>query len=128
MSPVQMRLREVGVTLMNNLWDRLKAELLGLLRQSRVQKWLISALAVLLILQLYFVREMLAAEVLFGIGFAMLLVICGVFYLVGAIGEWVLDLAEAGIRVAVRSTRWSVATVEEISKKQFRRPHSESAP
>lgn len=113
---------------MNSLWDRLKAESLALLRQGRVRKWVVSTMAVLLILQLYFVREMLAAEVLFGIGFAVLLVACGVFYLVGTIGEWALELAEAGIRVAARSTRWSIATVEEISRKQFHRPHSESAP
>lgn len=113
---------------MNRLWDQFGAVSARVFEKSQFRKWVIALLAVLFVLQLYFVREMLAAEVLFGMGFTVLLVLCGIFYVVGAVGERGLDLAEGGIRVAVRSARWSFNTLEEISKKQFRHRHSESAP
>jgi hypothetical protein len=113
---------------MNSLGDRVGATSTRFWQNKQFRKWLISLLAVLFVLQLYFVREMLAAEVLFGIGFAVLLVLCGIFYVVGAVGERGLDLAEAGIRVAARSARWGFSTIEDFSKKQFRHRHSESAP
>lgn len=113
---------------MNRPWDQFGAVSVRVFQKKQVRKWLISLLAVLFVLQLYFVREMLAAEVLFGMVFAVLLVLCGIFYVVGAAGERSLDLAEAGIRVAARSARWSFSTIEGISKKQFRHRHSESAP
>ncbi len=113
---------------MNRLWDQIGAISSRLFQNKRFRKCFFSALAVLFILQLYFVREMLAAEVLFGIVFAIVLLLCGMFYLVGAVGERGLDLAEAGIRVAARSARWSFSAVEDFSRKQFRHRHSQSAP
>jgi len=113
---------------MNTLWGRVGAISTKLFQKKQFRKWLISFLVVLFVLQLYFVREMLAAEVLFGMGFAVVLALCGIFYVVGAVGERGLDLAEAGIRVAGRSARWSFGIIEDFSKKQFRHRHSESAP
>lgn len=113
---------------MKRLWDQIGAGSAGLFRKKALRKWLILSLAVLFILQLYFVREMLAAEVLFGMFFAVVLLLCGVFYAVGALGERGLDLAEAGIRVAARSARWSYSALEDLSKRQFRHRHSQSAP
>jgi hypothetical protein len=84
-------------------------------------------LAVVFTLQMYFVRELLAAELLFGLGFAVLLSLGGIFYLVGAIGERGLDLTEAGVRVIADSARRGYASLEEISRKSFRHPRSESA-
>lgn len=113
---------------MNNLGDQIGAVSGRLFQNKQFRKWFFSALAVLFVLQVYFVREMLAAEVLFGVVFAVVLLLCGVFYLVGALGERGLDLAESGIRVAARSARWSFAAVEDLSKRQFRHRHSQSAP
>jgi len=113
---------------MKKLWGQFGAASSRLFHQKRFRKWVITLLAVFFVLQLYFVREMLAAEVLFAMGFAVLLVLCGIFYVVGAVGERGLDLAEAGIRVAARWARWSINTIEGFSKKQFRHRHSESAP
>lgn len=113
---------------MKRLWDQIGAVSAGLFRQKAVRKWLFSSLAVLFILQLYFVREMLAAEVLFGMLFVVVLLLVGIFYAVGALGERGLDLAEAGIRVAARSARWSYSALEDLSKRQFRHRHSQSAP
>lgn len=113
---------------MNRLWDQVGAVSVKLVQKRQFRKWIFSSLAILFILQLYFVREMLAAEVLFGIFFAIVLVLCGIFYVVGAVGERGLDLAEIGIRAAARSARWSFSAIEELSKRQFRHRHSQSAP
>ena len=88
---------------------------------------MLSVLAILFILQLYFVRELLAAELLFGLGFGVLLALGAIFYVVGAIGERGLDWAEAGVRVIGNTARRSYSSLEEISRKPFRHPRSESA-
>ena len=95
--------------------------------KAKVRKGMISILAVFFILQIYFVRELLAAELLFGMGFAVLFVLGLVIYAVGAIGERGLDVAEVGIRVISNSARRGYAGLEEISRKPFRHPRSESA-
>ncbi|MDE3109899.1 MAG: hypothetical protein KGL02_08155 [Acidobacteriota bacterium] len=113
---------------MKTLWDRMGNISAQLLRNKLFRKWFISSLVVLFVLQLYFVREMLAAEVLFGMLFLVVMLLFGIFYAVGAVGERGLDLAEAGIRVAARSARWSYGALEDLSKRQFRHRHSQSAP
>jgi hypothetical protein len=99
----------------------------ALAEKAKLRKGMLSALMILFILQLYFVRELLAAEVLFGLGFAVLLALGAVFYLVGAMGERGLDLAEAGVRVIGDTARRGYSSLEEISRKPFRHPRSESA-
>jgi hypothetical protein len=84
-------------------------------------------LAIFLVLQLYFVRELIAAELLFGVLFAFLLALAGLFYVVGTIGVNGLNWAEMGVRVVASSARRGYSALEEISKKPFRHPHSESA-
>lgn len=113
---------------MNKLWGQFGAATSRLLHQKHFRTWAITLLAIFLVLQLYFVQEMLAAELLFAAGFAVLLVLCGIFYAVGVVGGRGLDLAEAGIRVAARCGRRSLHAIEGVSKKQFRHRHSESAP
>jgi hypothetical protein len=82
---------------------------------------------IFLVLQLYFVRELIAAELLFGMLFAFLMALAGLFYVVGTIGVNGREWAETGIRVAATSARRGYSALEEISKKPFRHPHSESA-
>jgi hypothetical protein len=84
-------------------------------------------LAIFVVLQVYFVRELLAAELLFGLMFAFMLSLAVLFYAVGTIGVNSLDWAEAGVRVVASSARRTYSAFEEISKKPFRHPHSESA-
>ena len=73
------------------------------------------------VLQAYYVREMLAALVIFTFLFVIGAVIAGVVYLLGRAGETTVTLAEP-------VARRGVAYAEEISKKAFRRPHSAPAP
>lgn len=96
-------------------------------RKARLQKGALYILGSFFILQLYFVRELLAAELLFVLGFAALLLLGAFVYFVGAIGVRGLDLAESGVRVIAGSARRGYDTLEEVSRKPFRHPHSESA-
>jgi len=57
------------------------------------------ALAVFLVLKVYCVRELLAAELFFGLGFAVLLVLGGLAYLVGFVGQRAFEFAEVGLRM-----------------------------
>lgn len=107
--------------------EHAKAFVLGIGQKAKVRKGMLSVIAVFFILQMYFVRELLAAELLFGLGFAVLLMLGLLFYLVGSIGEKGLDWAEAGVRVISSSARRGYASLDEISRKPFRHPRSESA-
>jgi hypothetical protein len=91
---------------------------------AKLRKGMLSFLAIFFILQVYFVRELLAAELLFVFFFAVLLALGGIFYLVGAIGERGLDFVEPGVRVIADSARRGYNAVEEISKKPFHQPES----
>jgi len=107
--------------------NKLQTMLLGIIEKAKVRKGLLSMLAVFLVLQVYFVRELIAAELLFALGFAVLMVLGGIVYLIGAIGERGLDWTEAGIRVTADFARRGYAGLEELSRKPFRHPRSESA-
>jgi hypothetical protein len=93
----------------------------------RVRSTMFWVLGLLFVLQLYFVRELLAAELLFGMAFAALLALGGLFYVLGALGERGFGWTEAGVRVLAASTRRGFSSLEEISRKAMRAPRSESA-
>jgi hypothetical protein len=112
---------------MKTYLNRPKAALLGIVEKTKVRKSMLSFIAVFFVLQVYFVRELLAAELLFGLGFAVLAILAAICYLVGAAGERGLDLAEAGIRVLSSSARRGYASLEYLSRRPFRHPRSESA-
>lgn len=93
----------------------------------KLRKGVVAVVAVVFVAQMYFVRELLAAELLFGLGFAVLLAFAGLFYVIGAISERGLDWTEAGVKVIADSARRGYASLEEISRKPLRHPRSESA-
>jgi hypothetical protein len=98
-----------------------------LLEKAKVRKGMISIFAVFFVLQIYFVRELLAAELLFGMGFAVLFCLGLMIYAVGVLGERGLDVAELGVRIISNSARRGYASLEEVTRKPFRDPRSESA-
>ena len=106
---------------------KLQTMLMGLIEKAKVRKGLLSILGIFFVLQVYFVRELIAAELLFGLGFAVLMVLGGIVYLVGAIGERGLDWAATGVQVTATAARRGYAGLEELSRKPFRHPRSESA-
>jgi len=95
--------------------------------KEKLRNSAVVVVAIVLVAQMYFVRELLAAELLFGLGFAILLALGGLLYAIGAISERGLDWAEAGVRVVVDSARRGYASLEDITRKPFRHPRSESA-
>jgi hypothetical protein len=106
---------------------KLHTVLAGLIEKAKVRKGLLSILGIFFVLQVYFVRELIAAELLFGLGFAVLMLLGGIVYLVGAIGERGLDWAATGVQVTATAARRGYAGLEELSRKPFRHPRSESA-
>ena len=93
------------VKCMNRVLGQLKVLGEAAAKQAKVRKGLVAILAVFFVLQIYFVRELLAAELLFGLLFALVLVMAGIFYVLGTLGERALDVGEAGARVIAHSTR-----------------------
>lgn len=112
---------------MKRIWVQLREFAAAVSQNRKVRDRVLSALVILVVLQIYFVRELLAAELLFGLLFAVLLAVGGICYLVGVIGERGLDWAEAGVRVLARSARRGYNGLEDLSRKAIRHPRSESA-
>ncbi|HXX43576.1 MAG TPA: hypothetical protein VEJ38_02525 [Candidatus Acidoferrales bacterium] len=110
---------------MGAFWEKLKGFVASL--EPRTRKRFIWTVSILFILQLYFVRELIAAELLFGALFAALFVFVGLCYFVGTVGIHGLDWAEAGARVVATTARRGYGAIEELSKKPFRHLRSESA-
>ena len=113
---------------MKRVWNQWKEWAAAVWQNARFRKRLVAAVAVFVVLQVYFVRELIAAELLFGMIFAILFVLGVLFYIVGAIGERGLGWAEVGFRFFADAARRGYALVEDLSKKPIRHPHSESAP
>lgn len=105
----------------------LQTMLAGVIEKAKVRKGLLFILGIFFVLQVYFVRELVAAELLFVLGFAVLMVLGGVIYLAGAIGEQGLDWMAAGVTFSAAMARRGYAGLEEISRKSLRHPRSESA-
>jgi hypothetical protein len=112
---------------MKTLLEQSKQLVVSIAEKAKVRKGLLLGIAVFFVFQLYFVRELFAAEVLFGLGFAVLLAVSALAYLLGSLGERGLDFAEVGVRVIGDSARRGFSALEEITRKQFRHPRSESA-
>lgn len=93
-------------------------------KQRKINRAIRWGIGILFVLQLYFVRELLAAELLFGGLFAVLFAIGFVVYMIGRAGErgfrWMAS--HAG-----NATRRGFSVMQEISRRPFRHPRSESA-
>jgi len=116
---------------MNTFWgpieERVKEVVRPFAQNKKLQKRAAWTLGIFFVLQVYFVRELIAAELLFGLAFAFMFALVAIFYIVGTIGERGFDWAEIGVRAVAVSSRRAYSAIEEISKKSVRHPHSESA-
>jgi hypothetical protein len=112
---------------MKNPMGDLKTAVVAMVEKAKVRKGMISVLAILFVLQLYFVRELVAAELLFGLAFGALLALGAIIYLAGALGERGLAFAEVGIRVISETARRGYNGLEYFSRKSLRQARSESA-
>jgi hypothetical protein len=95
--------------------------------RERVKKWLWISFWAAIAFQIYFVRELFAAELLFGLLFVVLLLIGSVLYLIGQAGEVSLNWAKPFARLLAQTARRGLVQVEEFSRKSYRHLRSESA-
>jgi hypothetical protein len=89
-------------------------------RDPKARKWSYFGVGAFIALQMYFVRELLAALVLFTGVFMVCALVALVLYLIDQASQWGLGIAE-------HQAKRALAAAEEISKKQLRRPRSEPA-
>ncbi len=96
-----------------------------------MSKWLKKCIwagtALIIALNIYSVRELFAAELLFGLLLGTVLLIGFVFYLVQQAGELSLTWARPVVRALAQTAGRGWSQLEEISRKPFRHAHSESA-
>ena len=87
---------------------------------QKARKWMWIAIGAFVALQIYFVRELLAALMLFTGLFILCALAALVLYLVDRVSQW-------GLGLAGQQAKRALVAAEEISKKQLRRPRSEPA-
>jgi hypothetical protein len=109
---------------MKKRWAQIQTLANSVVEKANMRKSMMTvAVAVLtafFVLQFYFVRELVAAELLFGVAFAILLALGGLAYLVGSVGQRGLEFAEAGVRMIGDSARRGFSNLEGISRKPSR--------
>ena len=95
--------------------------------KDNLRKWIWWFLGGIAALQLYFVRELLAAFALFALAFIAIGSCLGAFYLVQKSWEAGVSWLAASQNAWILATRRGVATVEEWGRRPIRRPDSEPA-
>ena len=101
-------------------------------RTKKARKWLWISLAALAAAQIYFVRELLAAMIIFSAVFVLGAVAALVIYLVDRASQKTVQWAEPqtarAAQAAAHAARNAMSQAEEFSKRQLRRQRSETAP
>jgi hypothetical protein len=89
---------------------------------DKSRKWLWWFLAVGVALQLYFVRELLAAFALFAAGFAVIALLIAALYMIQK--GWEVGVARFTVSQspAASMARRAVSAMEELGRRPFRRP------
>jgi hypothetical protein len=98
-----------------------------LMTKDNSRKWMWMFLAAVVLLQMYFVWELLAVFALFAVGFAAIASVIGSLYMLQR--GWALAverIADSRHPIMV-ATRQGVYTIEEAVRRPFRRPGSAPA-
>lgn len=95
--------------------------------KDRNRKWMWWFLGVLVALQLYFVRELLAAFALFALGFAGIALVVMGLYMAQKVWEVGVQRVADSRHPAVEVARRGVNTVEDLARRSLRRPGSAAA-
>jgi hypothetical protein len=77
----------------------------------------LTAITCLLLLQLYALRELLAAEVLFALAFLFLSLLAAVFYFIGSIAERGADAVETGLHLGSQQAQRGYHDLEDLARK-----------
>ncbi len=97
------------------------------MKQDHARKWMWYFLGALVAVQLYFVRELVAAFFLFALVFAVLASVALIVFLLDCASQLSASWAAPHARTAMGMARRAFSAVEELSKRPFRRPRSETA-
>jgi uncharacterized membrane protein len=111
---------------MNKLWEKSKCLVLKAAKEPKIRKPVLKGLAILLILQIYFVRELIVAEAMFAVGFVVAMTIVGICYALGTVGLKGIDLTETGLRFAAQGARRSYDLLEVFARESVRHLPSET--
>jgi predicted membrane protein len=91
------------------------------------RKWMWWFLGVVLALQLYFVRELLAAFTLFALGFAVIAFVVVSLYMLQKVWETGVQRVADSQHPVVDIARRGVNAVEDLARRSLRRPGSAAA-
>ena len=91
------------------------------------RKWMWWFLGVVLALQLYFVRELLAAFALFALGFAAIAFVVMSLYMLQKVWEAGVQRVADSQNPVVDMARRGVNAVEDLARRPLRRPGSAAA-
>jgi hypothetical protein len=91
------------------------------------RKWMWWFLGVVLALQLYFVRELLAAFAIFAIGFAAIAFVVMSLYMLQKVWETGVQRVADSHNPVVDMARRGVNAVEDLARRPLRRPGSAAA-
>jgi uncharacterized membrane protein YeiB len=95
---------------------------------KRVPKWVWWGLTALIAFQIYLFRELVAAELLFAVGFAVLLILVAAIYAIVVAADRGVGWIEANSQGVTQRAKQQWGRLETLSRKLSRRQHSESAP
>jgi len=93
-------------------------------KTDKSRKWMWWFLGILAALQLYFVRELLAAFALFAVGFAALASMVISVYMLQKSWELAVQRVADSNHVLVNLARRGVSVVEDMARRPLRRPGS----
>ena len=91
------------------------------------RKWMWWFLGVVLALQLYFVRELLAAFAIFAVGFVAIAAVAVSLYMMQKVWEAGVQRVADSQHPAVEMARRGVNAVEDFARRPLRRPGSAAA-
>jgi hypothetical protein len=96
-------------------------------KKDKGRKWVWWFLGVIAAMQLYFVRELLAAFAIFILGFAVIGIAIGTLYFAQKTWEAGVARLAASRHPVMLAVRRSVAAVEDLGRRPIRRPGSQAA-
>jgi hypothetical protein len=95
--------------------------------EDKSRKWMWMFLAALVLLQTYFVWELLAVFALFAIGFAALAFVAGSLYMLHRGWALAVDRVADSQHPIMVATRQGIDAIEDAARRPFRRPGSATA-
>lgn len=93
-------------------------------KRDKSRKWIWWFLGVIAAMQLYFVRELLAAFAIFVLGFSVIALVIASLYVVQKTWEAGVARLVASQHPVMLAVRRSVAAVEDFGRRPIRRPGS----